>query len=152
MVIIFLGTTGVHHALIAANLYIKDTDINLLFLKDSFGDMTKEAMGYPIYIGKDEYGNEVYSLGVGPEIKMAEISIKNLREILGFDESKLLVFPVRIKGEWLVNIVSKLPPVLGLGYIHALVVKWVIRGQIEALNQQIDEVKNEVKQYVSDRV
>lgn len=145
MVIIFIGTTGVHHALIAADLYVKSMDLNYAFSSVNFCDMNKEKMGYPIFIGKDEYGNEVYSLGVGNEIKMAEITINNLREILGFDESKLFVFPVRIKGEWLINLISKLPPILGLGFIHSLVVKWVIKRHIDSLYQQIDDAKNKIK-------
>lgn len=145
MVIIFIGTTGVHHALIAANLYIRNMNLNHVFLSANFCDITKENIGYPIFIGTDEDGNEVYSLGVGNEIKMAQITISNLREILGFDESKLVVFPVRIKGEWLVNLISKLPPFLGLGYIHSLVVKYLIKGQMQLIYQQIDEAKNQVK-------
>lgn len=151
MIIIFLGTTGVHQALITAHLYVKSNNLNHVFLIANFCDMAKDDIGYPIYIGKDEDENEVYTLGVGHDIKMAEITLSDLREILGFDQSKILFFPVRIKGEWLVNLLSKLPPHLGLGSIHRLIAKSLIKWQMNSLNQQAQEAKNKVKQQLNDR-
>lgn len=151
MIIIFLGTTGVHHALITANLYVNSKNCNHVFLAANFCDMSKDDIGYPIYIGTDDNDIKVYTLGVGHDVKMAEVTINNLREILGFNESKLLVFPVRIKGEWIINLVSKLPPFLGLGYIHSLIAKNLIKWQIDLINQHIDEVKSKVKLHLNDR-
>ena len=62
MKIIFLGTTGVHHTLLAANLYLTDEICDPARMQD-FADQRKDHDGKPIYVGRDEKGNEVYTLG-----------------------------------------------------------------------------------------
>lgn len=151
MKIIFIGITGVHHVFVAANMFLGNSELANIYLSDNFCDMTKDKIGYPIYLGTDNNDNKVYTLGVGNELKMAERTLSDLREILGFNESELVIFPISIKGEGLMTLVSKLPPFLGLGFIHSWVAKLLINWRLTALKHQIDEAKNTVNDYLNDR-
>ncbi len=138
MKILFIGTSGVHHVLIAAHLFLAGNELSDIFLSPGFADMKLEQAGYPIYIGAKSDAKEVYVLGVGHEVQMAKRALNDLITILGFSKSDLLVVPIAIKGERLITLISKLPPLLG--FVHRFTVKVLIKWQLETVSRQVEAI------------
>jgi len=137
MNVLFLGTSGVHHALIAANIYLKKpvTDFNSI---SDFANVALESSGFPIYVGKDKQGNLVYSLGAGSDVEMAKKSIEDLRNVLGRSGDELVVKPVSVKGEKLLALLNHIPASLGGRLWHNLIPALILKGQLKAIYQNIE--------------
>jgi len=137
MTIIFLGTSGVHHTLIAANIYLKKpvTDLNSI---PDFANIDLESSGFPIYVGEDKQGNQVYSLGAG-DVEMAKKSIEDLRNVLGRSADDLVVKPVSIKGEKLMALLNHIPASLGGRLWHRLIPALILKSQLKAIYRNIEQ-------------
>jgi stage V sporulation protein SpoVS len=135
MTIIFLGTSGVHHTLIAANIYLKKpvTDLNSI---PDFANIDLESSGFPIYVGEDKQGNQVYSLGAG-DVEMAKKSIEDLRNILGYSAHDLVVKPVSVKGEKLLALLNHIPASLGSRLWHSLIPALILKSQLKTIYRVI---------------
>ena len=137
MTIIFLGTSGVHHTLIAANIYLKKpvTDLNSI---PDFANIDLESSGFPIYVGEDKQGNQVYSLGAG-DVEMAKKSIEDLRNVLGRSDNDLVVKPVSIRGEKLMALLNHIPASLGGRLWHRLIPALILKSQLKAIYRNIEQ-------------
>jgi len=136
MNILFLGTSGVHHALIAANIYLKKpvTDFNSI---PDFANIALESSGFPIYVGQDKEDNQVYSLGAGSDIDMAQKSIEDLRNVLGYSTHDLVVKPVSVKGEKLLTLLNHIPASLGGRLWHRLIPALILKSQLKTMYRDI---------------
>mgnify|MGYP003732792899 FL=1 len=137
MNILFLGTSGVHHALIAANIYLKKPVADFNSISD-FADLALESSGFPIYVGEDKQGNQVYSLGVG-DVEMAQKSIEDLRNVLGRSANDLVVKSVSIKGEKLMALLNHIPASLGGRLWHRLIPALILKSQLKAIYRNIEQ-------------
>jgi len=143
MNIIFLGTTGVHHVLVAAHLYLgEEISEDLSNIKD-FNDLEKELTGYPIFVGEDGDNNQVYVLGAGLEVQMVKRSIEQLTEIMGVPRDNLLVQPIYIKLDKLFLLYSLLAPGRrkGLIRVYERLIKRLIKRELPCLDKQINDFK-----------
>ena len=137
MNILFLGTSGVYHALIAANIYLKKPVADFNSISD-FADLALESSGFPIYVGEDKQGNQVYSLGVG-DVEMAQKSIEDLRNVLGRSDNDLVVKPVSIRGEKLMALLNHIPASLGGRLWHRLIPALILKSQLKAIYRNIEQ-------------
>ena len=137
MNILFLGTSGVHQALIAANIYLKKPVADFNSISD-FADLALESSGFPIYVGEDKQGNQVYSLGVG-DVEMAQKSIEDLRNVLGRSDNDLVVKPVSIRGEKLMALLNHIPASLGGRLWHRLIPALILKSQLKVIYRNIEQ-------------
>ncbi len=145
MKIIFLGNTGVHHALVAANIFLgrlKESDFRLI---EGFCDLAKDSTGFPIFIDKDEEGNEIYTVGAGKELIIAQKTINELVRVFGCSSRDLIVKPVSIKGEKVISLLSKIPDMLGRSYLNFHISSYIISKDFPRLFREIMDFKNQVK-------
>lgn len=136
MNILFLGTSGVHHALIAANIYLEKPvkDFNSI---PNFANIALESSGFPIFVGEDNQGNQVYTLGAG-DVEMAKKSIEDLRNVFGRPANDLVVKPVSVKGEKLLALLNHIPASLGGRLWHNLIPALILKGQLKRMETGID--------------
>ena len=145
MNILFLGTTGIYHTLIAAHLYLgKSTSVDYRNLK-FWGDRSQEALGYPLFLDQDEQSNRVYSLGVGPDVRMANKSIEQLIRILNCTERDLVVKPVFIKRERLLWFLHRMGNFKIVNHLLLAIIGYLLKKEFAAINQQVKEFRNQVK-------
>ena len=135
MNILFLGTSGVHQALIAANIYLKKPVADFNSISD-FADLALESSGFPIYVGEDKEGNQVYSLGAG-DVEMAKKSIEDLRNVLGCCANDLVVKPVSVKGEKVLALLNHIPASLGGRLWHKLIPALILKNQLKTIYRDI---------------
>lgn len=146
MIIIFLGTTGVHHSLIASYIYLeklKQTDFKML---PGFSDVQKDYSGFPIFVGRDNLDNRIYTLGAGKEIAMAQKTIDDLVNILGFSSKDLIVKPIRIKGEQLLRLAEKIPKFLGRQTISILLSDYIVKKEYYQILRDVEDFRSELKE------
>ncbi|MGE5397216.1 MAG: DUF3189 family protein [Chitinophagales bacterium] len=116
MKIIVLGITAVHHSLVVAYIYLGCYPDANHMVPDGYCDMILDKRGYPVYIGDDQLGNQVYTLGLGRQMDIGYRAINSFLDIMGVSEDKLLIQKVVIPNEfwiWVASIVHVLP----LGYV-----------------------------------
>ena len=135
MTIIFLGTSGVHHTLIAANIYLKKPVADFSSIPN-FANVALESSGFPVYVGQDKEGNQVYSLGAG-DVKMAKKSIEDLRNVLGYSVHDLVVESVSVKGEKLLAFLNHIPASLGGRLWHKLIPALILKNQLKTIYRDI---------------
>ncbi|MDD2619248.1 MAG: DUF3189 family protein [Syntrophomonadaceae bacterium] len=145
MKIIFLGTTGVHHSLIAAYVYLQrlpDRDFKMI---PGFSDIKKDDSGFPLFIDEDSLGNQVYTLGAGREVLMAQKTIGDLVNVLGFSNEDLVVKPVRIKGEQLLLMLEKISNILGGESISLLLSNYIVQKEFHRILKEVENFRLETK-------
>ncbi len=138
MNIIFIGTCGVYHPLIAANMHLnrlKTEDYRKLTF---FANHEMEKSGKPLSLGTDSLENRIYTLGVGPDVDMVKKSIQDLRHILGASEDELQVIPIIIKPQLLLLILHKLSAPRLLRYFLLPWITYLIKKQLPAIKQQLN--------------
>jgi hypothetical protein len=140
MDIIFLGTTGVHHALVAAHIYLENLPDEKYYNLHNYANLALEAEGAPIYIGRDKPGNRVYSLGGGKDLKMAKKSIEDLTALLGYSSRDLLVQTITIPGDKLLAILCGIPPVLGGSLWSELIAAVLLKSQLPDIRQKLKTI------------
>ncbi|MGR6836498.1 DUF3189 family protein [Syntrophomonas erecta] len=146
MKIIFIANTGVHHALVAAYIYMNRIDHqDRLNTIEGYGDMSLDASGFPIYIGTDDQGNQIYTLGVGKDVAMGQRTLEDLRALLGCSEEDLLIKPVFIDGSGWLDIVAGLPHFMGGHHINRYVSSLLVKRHFDNLCQQMRLVKAETQ-------
>ena len=146
MIILLAGTTAVHHTLVAAHLYlntITDPDFGKL---DNYCDMSFDYSGYPLYIGRDQHDNQVYTLGLGRLVEVGCRAIHDFKQIIRIEPSQLLVKEIRIPSEldiWAASKASRIP--LGLGsIINRLVSDYVIAREFHLIKIEAGRLHQEV--------
>ncbi|PKM77038.1 MAG: hypothetical protein CVU90_09265 [Firmicutes bacterium HGW-Firmicutes-15] len=145
MNILFLGTTGIHHTLIAAHLYLGKPEPNNYRDIQFWGDRSSEALGYPIFLDNDEQSNGVYSLGVGRDVLMAAKSIKQLVEILNCTERDLMIKPVFIKRERILLFLHRIGRVKIVHYLVIPIIAYLIKNELTGICEQVEELKSQFR-------
>ncbi|HHW60787.1 MAG TPA: DUF3189 family protein [Syntrophomonadaceae bacterium] len=108
MNILFIGTQGVYHPLIAAQWYLHSIIPSQIKDIPFLGSLSIEEHGQPLLVGIDEWGNKVYILGVGYDVTMAEKSIQQLAEIFHPADEYLAVQTIRTRGEYWLFLLHRL--------------------------------------------
>jgi hypothetical protein len=144
MNILFIGTTGIHHVLLAAHQYLEINESDLRRLKH-WGDRAGEASGQPLYVDRDREGNRVFTVGVGRNIAMAEKSISQLLQMLMVTDQEMLVRPIYSRYDRLWLWLNRLD---GWSLTRAMVGKLIVallHRESSQLKRQIEQIKNEVR-------
>lgn len=137
MNIIFLGSTGVHQALLAAGMHIDpelDRDYKKLLY---FNDYQHEAGGHPIYIGRDHFDRRIHSLGVGSDVKMVGKTINQLRIILDSSSEELQLVPIMIKSQRLISWLHQLCRLTWLKPLSSYLIACILNREYNNIRQQI---------------
>jgi len=137
MNILFIATTGVHQALIAANLHMQTQNTEDFIKLPHFGDADLEEFGKPLYLGNDLEGNRVFTLGVGPDIGMVKKCLEQLRAILGAPEMDLQLVQVDIKSQrliWVLHQVSRSPVLKSFGQS---LINYLLKRDWTLINEQL---------------
>lgn len=141
MKVIFIGTTGVHHALVAANLLVGQGDDGRYSSLRGFADTGIESSGKPFLVSDDGRGNQVYSLGVGKDLGLAERAMGQFINILGFESSDIMVKKVPIKGDKLMLLLIALANIGWLKTISNFLAEKLIKWQLRDIKQCVQQVK-----------
>ncbi len=143
MNIIFLGSTGVHQSLLAANVYIDpQSDRNCQTLP-YFNDVQQEKSGHPIYIGRDQHGRRIHSLGVGPDVKMVGKTINQLRIILDSSAEELQLIPIIIRSQRLISWLHQLARLGWLKPLSSCLIAAILKQECDNIRQQIPGLSNQ---------
>jgi len=142
--ILFIGTTGIHHTLIAAYLYLGYSITNFCDLK-FWGDKDKEKRGNPLYLDNDAMGNKVYVVGVGQDVLMGKRSIQQLVNLLHFSEQDLIVKPIFIKSEKMLFWLFKLSDSKIMEKITKQLIIYLLNKETDQIKRQVDEFRGEVR-------
>ncbi|WP_054697429.1 DUF3189 family protein [Syntrophomonas palmitatica] len=143
MKIMFIGTSGVHHPLLAAYSFL---NIAVQDLNDMpvFGNARLDAAGSPLYIGEDSRGNQVYTLGMGKEVLLGKKAIEDLVKILGFSSRDLIVEPVSVLGETWLPSLNKISLFLGGNFILRRLSYRFLRMQHRHIFRQVNEISKKI--------
>jgi hypothetical protein len=140
MKIIFLGHNPLQAALIAANLYLGKGPTQKL--PEGLNTVPYQDMLFsPIYIGSDNKGNQVYTLGGGKDLWMVKRSIEDLLNILGIEEGNLMVAPVSTSWDRVLGWLSHRPPPLGGRHLNLLARRILWLFQHRVLQELVKQVK-----------
>lgn len=145
MNIIFLGTIGIYHPVLAAHLYLDRQMDDVKERMIGWGDFSREALGEPILVGEDHWGNQVYALGAGPELDMTRKTIYQLIEILGHNSDEILIQTISVRSEKALIYLYRMGSVRGLQKIINAVVSRLLKIEYPFLLEQVDEFKAEVR-------
>ncbi|NLG31979.1 MAG: DUF3189 family protein [Syntrophomonadaceae bacterium] len=142
MKIIFIGTTGVHQALLAANIYLERVstyqDIDSI---DDYFDVSKDTAGFPIFIGQDSCGNRIYTIGAGGDVLIAKKAIEDLVRILGFSNRDMIVKPVNTPGSLAILAAVRL---LG-GKASQSLSRFIIKLEFSRIKEDIQLFKSQLR-------
>jgi len=138
----------VHHALVAANLYLgKLADRNLKMIK-GFGDLKKDKSGFPIFIDEEENGDKIYILGVGKDVLMGKKSIEDLVQILGYSPRDLMVKPVCLKNDQIILFLSKIPDLLGGKICNNYIIPYIVEKELSSIQKEIEDfIQKEIEDF-----
>jgi len=135
--VIFLGSSGVHHTLLAAHLYIDPECRRDYQNLPHFNDYHQEAGGHLIYIGSDREGRRVHSLGVGSDVEMVRKTLDQLRIILDSSADELQLIPIIIKSQRLITFIHQLSRLACLKSLSSKLI-------LNLLNQEHDYIKEQI--------
>lgn len=97
MIILYHDVGGTHSTAIAANLHLNKLPMDRVPDKEellelpTFDKIKKEQLGSIIYIGQDEFGSQVYTLGRKYSVKYTIPAILSMYNIMNGDSSGLYV-------------------------------------------------------------
>lgn len=144
MKIIFLGTTAVHAALVAAYIYMEKLDKRDLNNINGVGDVYLEAKNKVLFIGTDQNGNDVYTFGAGRELLMVKKTIEDLRNLLGYKKDDLKVVIITTPGDRILAWLLKIPLILGGQNIARQLSVLVLSKYFDLLNNTIAQLKSSI--------
>lgn len=139
MKILFLGNTAVHTSLLAASIYLGQLPTGDFWQIKQFADLEQDRTAYPVQVGTDRNGIEVYTLGAGRELAMTKKSLEHLRDVLGCAPDDLIVETVSLKGDSLIMAFNWLPPGWGRNLIHGLIARLLYKPQLPKLVRQVED-------------
>lgn len=137
MNILFLGSTGVHQALLAACLHLDprlDRDYKTL---PYFNDYQLESGGHPLYIGSDQRNRRVHCLGVGSDVQMVNKTLRQLRIILDSSPEEMEIIPIVIKSQRLIAWLHQLAQIGWLKPLSSNLIACILQLEYENIRQQI---------------
>jgi hypothetical protein len=145
MNIIFVGPTGVHHALIAAHIFMGDLHNNDYRQVKHFDDHKRDLSGELIYVGQDKEGAQVYTFGAGRNHELAAVIISDFRSLFGIGPEELVAWAVTVPGYLLFYALGYIPPCLGGRYLTNLLAGWLSVRQFEHIRTETLAFKDELK-------
>lgn len=147
MNIIFVGPTGVHHALIAAHIFMGDLHNNDYRHIKQFGDWRLDSKGELIYVGQDSEGTQVYTFGAGRNYELASTIISDFRDLFGVGADELVARAVNVRGYLLFYALSYIPSWLGGRYLSNLLADYLSVRQFAQIRAETLAFKNELKKH-----
>lgn len=144
MNILILGTTGVHHPLIAANMLINKFEHGLGSL-ERYCDMELDRSGFPIYVGSDVEGNRVYTLGVGKELETAKKALTCLLQLFGRSHDQVLITEVRVRGEGWIRLAARLARIPMGHRLNRFISDRVLKTQLSHMESQVAQIRDAVR-------
>lgn len=144
MKIMFIGTTGVHHALIAANIFLNRINEPRFKLVRGYADNQLDLDGHPILVDDDGQGNQIYTLGVGKNLDVGKKVFEHFVQLLGESQESLTIKPVPIKGEKIFLLLQKIPEALGGKIINPFVSNIIIKRQFPQLVEDVNVFKQQL--------
>jgi len=138
MKILFIGTTGVHHSLVAAHWLVHNDLPDKLTQIAGFADNTEDHKGLPILVGHDNRNNEVYSLGAGRDVLMAKKTIEELLGVLGFYPHDLLIKPIQVRGDRLFPFINKVCSVGAEQGMRRMMARYLSSGPVDSIISQVE--------------
>lgn len=144
MKIIFLGTSGVHYPLVAANIFLDRLQEPDFRFTRGFADTFFDESGLPIYIDEDRAGNHVYSLGVGPQVDIGLRSIEDLTRILECGPNDLALKAVTERGANLLYYLGKMPKLMGGSYLNKIISNYLLKRDFARLKEDVHMFKKEI--------
>lgn len=145
MNIVFLGTIGIYHPVLAAHLYLNgDWDQEFANLK-GWGDFLQEASGDPIPVGCDQAGNQVFGLGAGIEVEMTRRTIQQLTEILGHDQEELVIQTISVGAEKALIYLYRMGQLQVLQNPINMIAKHLLQNERDMIRQQVDAFQAKVR-------
>lgn len=140
MKVIFIGTTGVHHALVAAHLLAGEMTGKRYSALKGFDDCRLEKNGQPLLVHDDGRGNQIFALGVGKDLQLAHRAITQFIDVCGFKSSDLWIEPVTIKGDKLFLWLVRTPDIKSLKTASHMIMERLIRWQFMNIRQTVHKV------------
>lgn len=141
MKILFLGSTGVHQALLAANLYMESLSGRDYQNMQYFNDYELESNGRPLYIGSDSRGRSIYALGVGPDVEMVTKTIEQLRIILDSTADELEIIPITIKLQRSIFLIHSLARFTSLKPLSSQLIVYLLKKEHNNIMQQLPQLE-----------
>lgn len=138
--IYFIGTSGVHHPLVAAYVYLNRIEFEDVRFLPKFCDGYYDQLRQPLLIARDKQGDEVYALGVGNDVEIGAKAIYNLISILGCKNNKIIVKPITVKGEKWFPFLNKLPAFLGGENINLFISQRMLKKEFQHIREQVHEL------------
>jgi len=145
MNILFIGTTGIHHTLIAAHLYLGSLNDENYSDLEYWGDWASEALGLPLFLDYDDVGNRVYVLGVGWDVQMAQKAIEQLEELLSSDLQSLIVKPVFIKREIVLLFLHRVGRRKKLNRLVQTLITSLLKKEFITIQKQVEKFRERVR-------
>lgn len=145
MNILFIGTTGIHHTLLAAHIYLRQTNGKDYSQLKFWGDWSREALGLPLFVNYDDEGNKVYVLGVGWDVLMAQKTLQQLHKILNSDRQDLIVAPVLVKRERLLLFLHRLGRWQHLNKLAQLMITGLLHREYITIQKQMEEFTQRIR-------
>lgn len=141
--VLILGVSGVHHTLVAAHM-LMDSFNGELNAINGYCNSELDVSGYPIYVGKDRYGNELYTLGAGGELEIAKKALGGLLQLFENLPYPLLITEIRVKGEIWIRLGAALSRVPFGSWLNAFISARVIKGQLASIQSQAKQVQSQI--------
>jgi len=145
MKIIFLGNTAVHASLIAANIYLGNLKDNKFQMLKGFGDIDNDTPNFPVYIGRDEEGAQVYTLAGGRHVFMVKKSLEELRGILGCTPNELLIKAVSTRWDGIISFINRVPSAAGGNFLKYKVSNVLLRQEYDKIYQDTIDFKSRIR-------
>jgi hypothetical protein len=142
--VLILGTSGVHHTLVAANMILSRFQDDFTGI-DRYCDVQLDRRGFPIYVGSDEEGRHIYTLGAGKEIETARKALEGLFEVFSDESRYFLITEVRIKGEIWIRLASALARVPLGNWLNRLISDLVLKRQIPLIRAQAEKIQQQME-------
>ncbi len=142
MNILFIGTTGVHHTLVAAYQYLGRLNTRDYRLLNNFNNAAVENSGYPIFVGTDDKGNRVFSVGVGKDLPMVKKTLDQLAIILGFSDQDLMIRPLTLKGDNIIWLLQQMSRILPVHFLTGPLISYIMQHDMPNLLEQVRQIRH----------
>lgn len=151
MIIIYHDVGGTHSTSVAANIHLNKLpmdrvpDKNELLKLPTFDKIEKKQLGSIIYIGEDEFGSKVYTLGRKYSVKYTIPAILSMYNILNGDSKGLYIVDTHPTVNLLMKIGGFSSRELNLVSFGRPIVTYGCQKAYMDIVKIVKEVKNNVK-------
>lgn len=112
---------------------------------EQYCDVQLDFRGFPIYVGSDEKGRHIYTLGAGKEIETARKALEGLFEVFTEESQYFLLTEVRIKGEIWIRLASTLARVPLGNWLNRFISDLVLRRQLSLIQAQAETIQQQME-------